>query len=78
VLDDEELLVVLVVVVLACEELVDDRELKEAVDDSCDEELVRLEEVVDVVKGDGVATLLDETEVVEERVDELLEEETPG
>jgi hypothetical protein len=78
VLDDEELLMVLVVVVLACEKLVDDRELKEAVDDGCDEELVRLEEVVDVVKGDGVATLLDETEVVEERVDELLEEETPG
>jgi hypothetical protein len=69
--------VVLIVVVLACEELVDDRELEETADDDCDEELVRLEEVVDVVKVDDIATLLDETEVVEDRLDELLEEETP-
>jgi hypothetical protein len=37
-----------------------------------------LEEVVEVVKVDSVATLLDELDVVEDKVDELLEEETPG
>lgn len=76
-LDDEGLLVVLVIVVLDCEELVGDRELEEAADEDCDKELVRLEAVVDVVKVDGVATLLDELDVVEDKVDELLEEETP-